>query len=111
MADSSHRIARLVLAGILSVGSVAHGQPASRGQAAPPNAGELDASAAFERARIYYESARYVPCVDAFTRLLEHATRHHVCTMNTNSRPLTKLFEKIRVDLLRFPFDLHQNLL
>ncbi|MEO8185043.1 MAG: hypothetical protein ABI895_40070 [Deltaproteobacteria bacterium] len=78
MADSSHRISRLVLAGILCVGSVAHGQPAARGQAAPPNAGELDASAAFERARIYYESARYVPCVDAFTRLLERAARLQV---------------------------------
>jgi len=61
------------------VGSVARGQP--RGQAgpaqlpSPTNAAELNASAAFERARIYYESARYVPCVDAFMRLLEHAAR------------------------------------
>jgi hypothetical protein len=87
MADSSHRIAHLVLAGILCVGSVAHGQPTANGPGAtrgpvtparPPaatKAGELDASAAFERARIYYESARYVPCVDAFTRLLEQAAR------------------------------------
>jgi hypothetical protein len=78
MADSRHRISRLVLAGILCVGSVAQGQPASPGPAAPSNSGELDASAAFERARIYYESARYVPCVDAFTRLLEHAARLQV---------------------------------
>ena len=74
--------------------STASGQPAVRGQVAPhsqptprnqppatpasappSNPAELDASAAFERARIYYESARYVPCVDAFTRLLERASQ------------------------------------
>jgi len=75
MADSSHRLSCLVLAGILCVGSVAQGQPAERGSGAPSRAGGLDAMAGFERARIYYESARYVPCVDAFTRLLEHAER------------------------------------
>jgi tetratricopeptide (TPR) repeat protein len=69
MAAPSHRISRLILASVLCVSAVASGQtPAS-------NAGELDASAALERARIYYESGRYVPCVDAFTRLLERATR------------------------------------
>lgn len=36
---------------------------------------ELDASAALERARLYYESARYGQCVDAFIRLLERAAR------------------------------------
>jgi len=34
----------------------------------------LDASAALERARINYESAKYSACVDAFTRLLEQAS-------------------------------------
>jgi hypothetical protein len=70
------------------VSSAALAQPAPRGQAtphgqpppvaapAPPSStGELDASAALERARLYYESARYVPCVDAFTRLLERAAQ------------------------------------
>jgi tetratricopeptide (TPR) repeat protein len=47
--------------------------PAS-GQA-PPASGELDAAAALERGRIYYESGRYQPCVDAFTRLLERGAR------------------------------------
>jgi tetratricopeptide (TPR) repeat protein len=83
MAGSRHRISCVLLAGTLCVSSVVSGQPAAAPSAASPSAAapnashsaELDAGAAFERARIYYESARYVPCVDAFTRLLEHADR------------------------------------
>jgi hypothetical protein len=36
-------------------------------------AAELDTGAALERARIYYESAKYSACVDAYSRLLERA--------------------------------------
>jgi tetratricopeptide (TPR) repeat protein len=88
MAGSRHRISCLLLAGSLCASSVVSGQPAAPSSggarspggapAAAPNpthATELDATAAFERARIYYESARYVLCVDAFTRLLEHPER------------------------------------
>jgi tetratricopeptide (TPR) repeat protein len=82
MAGSRHRISCLLLAGSLCVSSVVSGQPAAAPSGAGPpaaapnsHATELDAAAAFERARIYYESARYVPCVDAFTRLLVHADR------------------------------------
>jgi len=63
MTVPSRRFAALVLAGILCAGSV------SRAQA--PAQAELDLGAAFDRARIYYESAKYSSCVDAFTRLLE----------------------------------------
>jgi tetratricopeptide (TPR) repeat protein len=49
-------------------------KPAAAGTAT----GELDASAALERARIYYESARYAECVTAFSRLLERAARLHL---------------------------------
>ena len=70
MAASRPRISRLLLAGVLCVSSAAWGQ-----SPAPSANGELDATAGFERARIYYESARYVPCVEAFTRLLERAER------------------------------------
>lgn len=57
-------------------GSPVPGSPAP-GSPAPgsPGSGALDASAALERARIYYESARYAECVDAFSRLLERAAR------------------------------------
>jgi tetratricopeptide (TPR) repeat protein len=86
MAASSHCISRLLLAALLCVSSTASAQPAPRTKASPhgpapaapgspPNSGELDASAALERARIYYDSARYAPCVDAFTRLLERAAQ------------------------------------
>lgn len=50
------------------------GAPARQSSSAQ-GAGELDASAALERARIYYESARYAECVQAFSRLLERAGR------------------------------------
>jgi len=46
----------------------------SRPGSAASGSGELDAAAALERARIYYESAKYAACVDAFTRLLERAS-------------------------------------
>lgn len=36
---------------------------------------ELDPGAAFDRARIYYESARYAACVESFSRLLERSDR------------------------------------
>ena len=62
MAAPSHRISRLLVAGLLCVSSVASGQ------APAGNAAELDVSAAFERARIYYESGRYVPCVALLPR-------------------------------------------
>lgn len=65
MAAPSHRIAAVLLAGALCVSSSVRAQPAA----------ELDASAALERARIYYESAKYSACVDAFTRLLERSER------------------------------------
>ncbi len=55
--------------------SGASSAPARPGAAGTSAAGQLDASAALERARIYYESARYAECVEAFSRLLERATR------------------------------------
>jgi tetratricopeptide (TPR) repeat protein len=68
MPAPSYRFLSLLTAGLLSLSSVGHAQsnstPATR-------AAELDAGAAFERARIYYESAKYAACVDAFTRLLD----------------------------------------
>jgi tetratricopeptide (TPR) repeat protein len=86
MAGPRHRILCLLLAGSLCVSTVVSAQPGVSPAAVPhsapspaaPNAGhpaELDAAAAFERARLYYESARYAACVDAFTRLLEQADR------------------------------------
>lgn len=41
----------------------------------PSGAQELAPEAAFERARVYYESARYAACVEGFTQLLERAER------------------------------------
>lgn len=97
MAVPGPRIPRLLAAGLLCVSAAASrpslGQGARPGSTVKPGAGdsqslapgrpgaasagagELDASAALERARIYYESARYAECVDAFIRLLERAAR------------------------------------
>ena len=61
----SRRFASLVLAGVLCASSM------SRAQA--PAQAELDIGAAFDRARIYYESAKYSACVDAFSRLIERS--------------------------------------
>jgi tetratricopeptide (TPR) repeat protein len=69
--------------GLLCVNSVVGAQPvngvgappATRGSGGSSAAGRLDPSAAFERARIYYESARYGACVEAFTHLLEDGAR------------------------------------
>ncbi len=58
-----HRFATVLLAGFLCVSSVGRAQSGS--------ASEFDPGAAFDRARIYYESAKYSACVDAFSRLLE----------------------------------------
>src|SRR4051812_26085068 len=65
MAVPSHRIATVVFAGILCATSLSHAQ------AVPPS--ELELGVAFDRARIYYESAKYSACVDAFSRLLERS--------------------------------------
>jgi tetratricopeptide (TPR) repeat protein len=71
MPAPSSRFVSLLAAGLLSFSSVGHAQSSSNAT----GAAELDAGAAFERARIYYESAKYVACVDAFTRLLEKSER------------------------------------
>jgi tetratricopeptide (TPR) repeat protein len=65
-----NRVARLLCWGLLSFGGAARAQQQPP-PSPPPAAEELDSPAAFDRARIYYESARYASCVDAFTRLLE----------------------------------------
>jgi tetratricopeptide (TPR) repeat protein len=65
MAVPSHRFASLVVAGILCATTLCHAQV--------PAPTELDAGAAFDRARIYYESAKYSACVDSFSRLLERS--------------------------------------
>jgi len=57
--------------------SLARGQSPAAGAppgSPAPGSAELDATAALERARIYYESAKYAACVDSFTRLLERAS-------------------------------------
>jgi hypothetical protein len=64
MAVPSHRFATIVFAGILCGSSV---------RAQSGAASEFDAGAAFDRARIYYESAKYSACVDAFSRLVERS--------------------------------------
>lgn len=46
------------------------GAPARAQNADAPQNERLDRQAAFERARIYYESARYAECVEAFTGLI-----------------------------------------
>ena len=61
----SYRLATVLLAGLLCASSVC------RAQAGAPS--DLDAGAAFDRARIYYESAKYSACVDAFSRLVERS--------------------------------------
>ncbi len=67
MAAPRYRFIPLLWAGLLCFTSIGGAQT-------PPNAAvgaaELDSGAAFERARIYYESAKYAACVDAFERLL-----------------------------------------
>lgn len=62
MTVPSQRLAAVVLTGVLCASSVSQAQ----GSVQP----QLDAGAALDRARIYYESARYSACVDAFSRLL-----------------------------------------
>jgi tetratricopeptide (TPR) repeat protein len=64
MAVPSHRFATIVFAGILC-GSSARAQAGA--------SSEFDPGAAFDRARIYYESAKYSACVDAFSRLVERS--------------------------------------
>lgn len=62
------RFAIVLIPGILCASS------SGRAQSGPPaQAAELDAGAALDRARIYYESARYSACVDAFSRVLERS--------------------------------------
>ena len=63
MAVPRHRITVALLAGLLCASSPAYAQVG----------GELDVGAAFDRARIYYESAKYSACVEAFSRLLERS--------------------------------------
>lgn len=63
MPAPSTRIATVLLAALLCASPVARAQQAA----------ELDVSAGLERARIYYESAKYSACVDAYSRLLERA--------------------------------------
>ena len=65
MTVPSQRLAAVVLTGVLCASSVSQAQ----GSVQP----QLDAGAALDRARIYYESARYSACVDAFSRLLERS--------------------------------------
>ena len=64
MSAPSHRLASVLFATLLCA------SPAARAQQA---GAELDTAAALERARIYYESAKYSACVDAFSRLLERS--------------------------------------
>ena len=63
MPAPSHRLALVSFATLLCLSPAARAQPAA----------ELDTGAALERARIYYESAKYSACVDAYSRLLERA--------------------------------------
>jgi tetratricopeptide (TPR) repeat protein len=65
MAAPSHRFATLVFASILCATSLGHAQVGTPA--------ELDPGVAFDRARIYYESANYSACVEAFSRLLERS--------------------------------------
>lgn len=65
MTVPSRRFATLVLAGVLCASSITRAQS--------PAPAELDVGAAFDRARIYYESAKYTSCVDAFSRLLDRS--------------------------------------
>lgn len=67
-----YRFTSLIALLLLGQSSVVRAQAPVAPNAA---AAELDPEAAFERARIYYESARYAVCVDAFSRLLERADR------------------------------------
>jgi tetratricopeptide (TPR) repeat protein len=46
-------------------------QPQTPPSGPPTTAFDLDRTAAFERARIYYESGNYPACIQAFTRLLD----------------------------------------
>lgn len=70
MAAPSYCFISLLWVGLLCSSSIASAQtpPGASGGAA-----ELDSGAAFERARIYYESAKYAACVDAFVRLLDRS--------------------------------------
>jgi tetratricopeptide (TPR) repeat protein len=65
MSAPSNRFASLLVVGLLCVHSM------SQAQQPPGAAAELDSGAAMERARIYYESAKYAACVEAFSRLLD----------------------------------------
>jgi tetratricopeptide (TPR) repeat protein len=65
MTVPSRRFATVVLAGVLGASSICRAQA--------PATSELDLGAASDRARIYYESAKYSSCVDAFSRLLERS--------------------------------------
>jgi tetratricopeptide (TPR) repeat protein len=67
MLVSRHCFATVLLAGLLCVSSAGHAQSAAG------TSPELDSGAALDRARIYYESAKYSACVDAFSRLLERS--------------------------------------
>ncbi len=82
MAGPSLRFHRLLLLGVLLSSSGVAAQtpprPAPRPlpELAPPSEGPaLDATATLDRARIYYESAKYAACVEAFTQLLERPER------------------------------------
>ena len=65
MPAPSHRLATVLFATLLCASSAARAQQTA----------ELDAGAALERARLYYESAKYSACVDAFSRLLERSEK------------------------------------
>jgi tetratricopeptide (TPR) repeat protein len=69
MPVSRYRFTVVLVAGIFCVSSAAYAQSGT----APATAPELDAGAALDRARIYYESAKYSACVDAFSRALERS--------------------------------------
>jgi hypothetical protein len=62
-------ITTVLIAGSLCASSSGHAQSGPAPAAAP----ELDAGASLDRARIYYESAKYSACVDAFSRLLDRS--------------------------------------
>jgi tetratricopeptide (TPR) repeat protein len=85
MAVLSNRFALLLVLGLLCVNSTSHAQQAPGGSAG--GAAELDAGAAMDRARIYYESAKYGACVEAFRRLLDRPD-----ALNAKERPTARTY-------------------
>lgn len=84
MAVPNHRFACLFVVGLLCVNATSQAQAPAEGL---NGVAELDSGAALERARIYYESARYGACADAFTRLLDRPD-----TLNARERPAARTY-------------------